>query len=173
MSRGRGEPSAWVVRFSPLIAAGGNVLDVACGSGRHTKWLLEQGHRVTAIDADVSGMSDLREHDRLNVVEFDLEGPVPLPLGEASFDAVVVTNYLHRPLLAVLVSLVAPGGLFVYQTFAAGNERFGRPANPDFLLRSGELLDAVRPALRVIAYEDVEVTEPRRALVQRIAAVRP
>ena len=171
MGRVRGQPSSWVVRFAPLIAKGGTVLDVACGAGRHTAWLLDQGCRVTAIDRDVSGLSDLREHDRLAVFEFDLEGPLALPLPKMAFDAVVVTNYLHRPLLPTLVSLVARGGLFVYETFAVGNARFGGPSNADFLLRPGELLDSVRPALRVVAYEEAEVAEPRPALVQRVAAI--
>lgn len=144
------------------------MLDVACGEGRHSRFFLDRGHHVVAIDIDISHMG---EHPRLKLVEADIEnGDWPLP--RASFDAVVVTNYLHRPLLDRLVDSVAFGGVLLYETFARGNERFGRPSNPDFLLRPGELLDVTRPGLRVVAYEDVTVTEPRPAALQRICAVR-
>jgi SAM-dependent methyltransferase len=157
-----------VVRFAPLVRASGSVLDVACGEGRHSRFFLERGHDVVAIDIDTSRMS---EHSRLKLVEADVENS-DWPLPGASFDAVVVTNYLHRPLLDRLVDSVAFGGVLLYETFARGNERFGRPSNPDFLLRPGELLDLARPSLRVVAYEDVTVTEPRPAALQRICAVR-
>jgi SAM-dependent methyltransferase len=151
------------------VPAGGTVLDVACGAGRHARLFLERGQRVVAVDRDVSGMTDLGAHPRLEIVEADLEADA-WPWPGRRFDAVVVTNYLHRPLLPVLVAAVAPSGVLVYETFADGQQRFGRPTNPAYLLRPGELLDAVRPALRVLAYEDVTTDAP--ACVQRICAAR-
>ena len=166
------DPSPWVVRFAGLTPSGGEVLDVACGSGRHTRLFLERGHRVVAVDRDLSGLADLAAHPRLERVEADLEQGGPFVLAGRSFAAVVVANYLHRPLLPSLVAAVDAEGVFIYETFAAGNERFGRPRNPDFLLEPGELLDAVRGRLRVIAYEDVVVDRPSPAAVQRICAIR-
>lgn len=166
------DPSPWVARFAPRVPAG-VVLDVACGSGRHTRLFLERGHRVVAVDRDVSGVADLRDHPRVEVVAADLEDGTTFPLAARRFAGVVVTSYLHRPLLSALVAAVAPGGVLVYETFARGHERFGPPTNPDFLLRPGELLEAVRGHLRVVADEDLVVDEPRTAAVQRLCAVRP
>lgn len=163
-------PSPWVQRFAPLLPAAGRVLDLACGGGRHTRLLLEAGHRVTALDRDLSGLSDLAGTPGLELLEADLEDGPPFPLAGRSFDGLVVTNYLHRPLLPDLVAAVAPGGLLIYETFARGNERFGKPSNPDFLLKPGELLTAVGARLRVLAYEDLIVETPRKAAVQRICA---
>ena len=165
-------PSPWIERFTPLIRDGGGVLDLACGRGRHLRFFLERGFRVVAVDRDVSGLSDLRGHPHLEIVEADLEDGRPFPLATRAFDAVVVANYLYRPLLARLVDAVAPGGLLLYETFAKGNERFGRPANPHYLLDPGELLRAVSGNLRVLAYEDLVVERPRPAAVQRICARR-
>ncbi len=164
-------PSAWVVRFAPWVPEGGTVLDVACGAGRHTRLFLRRGHRVVAVDRDTSGLADLAGDARLQIVEADLEDGGPFPLSGRRFDGVVVTSYLHRPLLGDLVSAVAPGGALVYETFARGQERLGRPTNPDFLLRPGELLEAVRGLLRVVAYEDLTVDRPTPARMQRICAV--
>lgn len=167
------QPSAWIVRFAMLFPAGAQVLDLACGAGRHTRWLLEARYAVTAIDRDTTGLSDLAS-PRLARIEADLETGGAWPLGRARFAGIVVANYLHRPLFPPLLAALAPGGVLIYETFAAGNERFGRPRNPDFLLRRGELLDvARRGGLRVLAYEDLEVAEPVRKCVQRIAAARP
>jgi hypothetical protein len=139
--------------------------------------LLERGWRVTAVDRDVEGVADLRADAWVEIVAADLEnGPWPLLDGKGDarrFGAVVVTNYLWRPLLPRIVAAVAPGGMLVYETFARGNERFGKPSNPDFLLAEGELLDAVRGELKVVAYECLEIAEPKPSVVQRIAAVRP
>lgn len=166
-------PSAWVTRFASLIPEGGSVLDLACGSGRHARYLLARGHPVAMVDRDVSGLADLARAGGAEIVRHDLEGPAPWPFGPRRFAAVVVTNYLHRPLFGHLLASVAPGGILIYETFAEGNAAFGRPRNPDFLLGREELLDRVRPHLRVIAFEDLAVSSPRPAMVQRIAAVRP
>jgi SAM-dependent methyltransferase len=167
-------PSAWITRFGPSVPVGGVVLDVACGGGRHTRWFLEHGYRVVAIDRDLGGVDDLRTEPRVELVEHDLEVGAPFPVGERAFDAVVVTNYLWRPILDDVARAVAPGGWLLYETFAFGNERFGHPTNPDFLLQPGELLDVARAHdLRVVAYEALEADEPRPAVVQHLAAVRP
>jgi SAM-dependent methyltransferase len=161
-----------VVRFAGLVPAGGAVLDLACGAGRHTRLFLERGHPVLAVDRDLSGIDDLGRHPQLETLEVDLEDGRPFPLRGRSFAGVIVANYLHRPILPDLVSAVAPGGVLIYETFARGQEQYGRPRNPDFLLTPGELLEAVRGALRVVAYEDLVVEEPEPRVVQRIAAVR-
>ena len=148
------------------------MLDLACGAGRHTRHFVERGYRVVAVDRDLSGIGDLAGHPDVETLEADLEDGSAFPLAGRRFDGVVVANYLHRPLLPHLVDAVADGGALLYETFARGNERLGKPTNPDFLLEPGELLDAVRPHLQVVAYEDLEVTEPNPAVVQRIAAVR-
>jgi SAM-dependent methyltransferase len=163
------EPSPWVVRFAPLVPAEGAVLDVACGRGRHTRYFLKRGHRVVAIDRDVSWIADLVANPQLEAVQLDLEKGEPFP--SRRFEGVVVTNYLHRPLLPDLVGAVASGGVLIYETYAKGHERLGSPSNPDFLLDPGELLEAVRGRLEVIAYEDVAESEPRPAVVQHICAV--
>jgi SAM-dependent methyltransferase len=163
-------PSPWVVRFAPCIANGGRILDVAAGAGRHTRFFREHGHPVVAVDVDVSRMRDLAEDDEVELVEADLEHGV-WPFGDRRFSGIVVVNYLHRPLLPVLVEALAPGGVLIYETFAVGNEKYGRPSNPAYLLREGELLEAFEPRLRVIAYEHVEEAEPRPAVRQRICAV--
>ena len=162
-------PSLWIVRFALLIPAG-TALDLAAGAGRHTSHLLERGHQVVAVDRDLSGMEDLRGDPRLEAHELDLESGGPFPLRGRSFSGVIVTRYLYRPILPDLVSAVESGGLLIYETFAVGNERFGPPRNPDFLLKPGELLEAVRGRLRVLAYEDLVVDEPRPAALQRVAA---
>ncbi|MDB5871952.1 MAG: hypothetical protein JWQ07_1394 [Ramlibacter sp.] len=160
-------PSPWVRRWSRLVPAGGAVLDVACGRGRHMRWFAAQGHPVTGVDRDhdaidaVAGLSE--------AVLADIENG-PWPFAGRTFAGVVVTNYLWRPLLPVIVQSVAPGGVLIYETFAAGNETVGKPSRPDFLLQPAELIDACRE-LRVIAYEDGFLEEPAR-FVQRIAAMR-
>ena len=161
-------PSRWVTRFGGLIVPGGSVLDVACGGGRHVRWLAARGYRVTAVDRDAAALEGLRAL-AADVVLADLEA-APWPLPGRRFEAVVVTNYLWRPLWPALRAALADGGVLIYETFARGNERYGKPSRPAFLLAPGELLDAFA-GLHVVAYEDGEVAGPR--CVQRIAAVAP
>lgn len=162
-------PSPWVMRFAPLIRAGGTALDLACGSGRHARALAAAGYRVTAVDRDISRLGPA---DGIEAIQADLEDGGPWPFAERAFDGIVVANYLHRPLFPALVSSLAPGGVLIYETFAVGNEAYGRPTNPDFLLRDGELLEAVSGTLSVVAFEAGYVERPNPAVVQRIAAVR-
>lgn len=162
-------PSAWVERWAPLIAAGGRILDVASGSGRHARWFAQRGHPVDALERDAVALAQLEGAAGVTTICTDLENQ-PWPCARGAYAGVVVTNYLHRPLFAHLIEALAPGGVLIYETFAAGNERYGRPSNPAFLLKPGELLEVVRGRLRVIAYEDVHLPEPRPALVQRICA---
>jgi SAM-dependent methyltransferase len=173
MCHGPSEAAAWVRRFADRIPAAGPVLDLAAGGGRHTRFLVGRGHPVTAVDRDVTGLADLNANPAVTILAADLEDGRPWPLADRRFAGVIVTNYLHRPLLPATVAAVASGGCLIYETFAVGNERLGKPSNPDFLLRPGELLEAVRGRLIVLAYENLEVSEPRPAMVQRIAAVAP
>lgn len=167
---GAGPPSEWVCRFAPLIPTGGRVLDLACGQGRHARFLRDCGLEVVAIDRDAAAIETLRGLDRVEAVVADIEsGSWPYP--PATFDAVVVTNYLWRPLMPQLIAALREGGVLIYETFALGNERLGRPANPDFLLRRNELLEWSMPRLQVVAFEQGVVSRPKPALVQRICAV--
>ena len=160
-------PSPWVRRSGHLVPAGGAVLDVACGAGRHLRWFAARGHPVVGVDRSESALAACAGIDEL--VLADIENG-PWPFEGRHFAGVVVANYLWRPLLPVLVASIAPSGVLIYETFAAGNETVGKPSNPDFLLQPGELLAACE-GLRVIAYEDGFIDEPPR-FVQRIAAVR-
>lgn len=163
-------PSAWVCRWTPLIPRGGQVLDLACGAGRHMQWLAAQGHRVLGVDRSPEALTLAARFGP--TLQADIENG-PWPLVGQTFAAVVVTNYLWRPLWADILASLAPGGLLIYETFARGHETLGRPSRPEFLLAPGELLQvAVQGKLRVVAYEDGFVHAPDR-LVQRLAAVRP
>ena len=160
--------SAWVRRFVPLIKRGGRVLDLAAGSGRHTRLLLESGFAVCAVDRDISALLPLAGTG-CEVRQIDLETGAPWRLA-TGYDAIVVTNYLHRPTLPAIAQALAAGGVLIYETFARGNERFGRPRNPDFLLRPGELIEAFT-TLTPVAFEQGQVSAPRPAVIQRLAAV--
>lgn len=167
-----GSASDWVARWSALAVPGSQVLDVACGTGRHMRWFAQRGHVVTGIDRSTDALESAANFGR--VIKADLEAqPWPLiQLGEPqAFDVLVVTNYLWRPLWPALLASVAPGGLLIYETFALGNAQFGKPSRSDFLLRPGELLEVCRD-LHIVAYENGYLAQPSR-LVQRIAALRP
>jgi SAM-dependent methyltransferase len=162
-------PSPWIGRFASLIPGEGTVLDLACGHGRHTRMLLDRGFRVVAADLDVSGLGDLRSSAGLEVVEVDLETG-GWPLEGRRFAGIVVTNYLHRPHFPHLAETLEPGGMLLFETFGAGNERYGRPRNPAFLLQPLELFEVFRAFLRIIAWEHVHEREPRPAIRQRLCA---
>ena len=162
-------PSDWLLRWPQATQPGAHALDLACGRGRHLRHLLSLGMSVTGVDINAEATAPWR--DLAEIITADLEnGPWPLP--GRQFDLVLVTNYLWRPLLPAIVQSVAPGGWLVYETFAAGQERIGRPARPEFLLQPGELIQACA-ALRVVAYEDLYIPGESPRYVQRIAAVRP
>ena len=168
-------PSDWVVRFAPEIPKAGQVLDLACGTGRHTRLFLGLGHAVLAVDKNTVWLRDIADTPGLTIVEGDLEtadGP-PTEIAGAKFSGVVVTNYLHRPLLPWILAAVAIGGVLIYETFAVGNEKYGHPRNPDFLLKPGELQDAFGDELDVLAYDEGHVERRGKpAVIQRIAAKR-
>lgn len=163
--------SPWVRRHAGLIPAGSAVLDIACGAGRHTRFLAGRGHRVTATDIDLSGVTDLGDDDRVELIECDLEHS-PWPFASRRFGGIVVTNYLFRPLFKHMIAGLAGGGVLIYDTFAAGNERFGRPRNAAFLLQPAELLDAFCADLRIIAYDHGRIDGPKPAVRQRLCAER-
>ena len=163
---GTEHPSAWVQRWAHLIRPQGRVLDVACGAGRHMRFLAALGHPVTGVDRHPEALALAAPAGQ--TVLADIENG-PWPFAGQTFDAVVVTNYLWRPLLPVMVQSLAEGGVLIYETFAAGNESVGKPSRPDFLLQAGELLSATQ-GLRTVAYEDGFEASPDR-FVQRIAAV--
>jgi SAM-dependent methyltransferase len=168
---GSAAPSPWVRRFAPLIRPGGRVLDLAAGSGRHTILLRHLGHAVVAVDRDISALASLPADSAISIIALDLEDGAPWALG-GGYDGIVVTNYLHRSLFASLRDALAPGGILIYETFALGNERFGTPSNPAFLLRPAELLDTFGQSLAVIAFEQGLVELPKPAAIQRIAAIK-
>ena len=163
-------PSAWVRRFAPLVPEG-EVLDLACGSGRHARLFAARGHPVLALDRDPQALASAAgDGVRTEAVDLEQEG-FCWPYGAGRFAGIVVTNYLHRPLFPALLASLRADGVLIYETFAEGNAGFGRPANPAFLLRAGELLDlAAGAGLQVVAYEEGRVESPKAAMVQRICA---
>ena len=163
-------PSEWVVRYSELIAAGAHVLDLAAGHGRNARFLASRGARVLAVDRDASALSTFAALPGVETRVVDLEAG-KWPFEGRRFDAIVAVNYLHRPLLPHLLLSLNDDGVVLYETFAAGNEAYGKPTNPDFLLAPGELLELARDALTVVAFEQGVVTRDRTAVVQRLAAV--
>jgi SAM-dependent methyltransferase len=169
------QPSPWVARFAPLIEPG-EVLDLACGAGRHARFLAARGHSVVAVDRDAASLAHAAGTG-ITIVQCDLEDEqadksAGWPFRSARFRGIVVTNYLHRALFEPILTSLAPGGILIYETFAAGNERFGKPSNPDFLLKRGELLDMARRAsserFQVVAFEEGYLSTPKPAMVQRI-----
>lgn len=163
-------PSTWVTRWADRIPAGGRVLDVACGNGRHARYFAGRGHPVEAVDSDPALLAPLARVPGVTTRCADIENG-PWPYGGQRFAGIVAVNYLHRQLFPCLLACLGPDGVLIYETFAVGNERYGRPSNPDYLLQPGELLEVVRGRLRVIAYEDLIVSEPRPAMMQRICAI--
>lgn len=164
--------SSWVMRHLDGIAAGGGVLDVAAGGGRHVRLCRAAGLAVTAVDRDVDALRAFSGDPGVEVVRADLERDA-WPLAGRRFDGVIVTNYLWRPVLPSIIAALAPGGLLIYETFATGNEAYGRPRNPEFLLRPNELLEAALPGLEVVEYRHGLEPGPQPAVRQKIAARRP
>ena len=172
------EPSPWVERFAPLVPKDASVLDLAAGGGRHGRHMMRQGCRTVFIDRNTAALQDLMDAPNTTVINADLEdGSDPFgpggPLEAMTFDAVIVVNYLFRPLMAGLINAIALGGVLIYETFSRGNEEFARPRNPDHLLRSGELLDLVGGRMQVVAYEHgrLDVTDIP-GVKQRLCAVK-
>jgi SAM-dependent methyltransferase len=161
---GNPAPSAWVEHWAPLVPPG-RVLDLACGGGRHSRLFMSRGYEVVAVDREPPSLAGVRG------VRADLEDGSPWPLPGERFQGIVVTNYLHRPLFATIEQALAPGGILIYETFMLGNERFGKPSNPDFLLRPGELWLAFG-GLHVIAFEQGCARAPKPAMIQRVCAAR-
>jgi SAM-dependent methyltransferase len=165
------EPSRWVERFAPLVPAGARVLDLAAGHGRHARLFAARGAFVVAVDRDADALSSLHDVARIETRVLDLESGA-WPLAGERFDAIVVTNYLHRPSIPPLFDALAPDGVLIYETFARGNEAYGRPSNPDFLLDQDELLRLAERRLTIVAFEQgVVAAPPSGAVVQRLAAV--
>jgi len=163
------QPSPWITRFAHLVSRNARVLDVAAGRGRHARLFAARGAHVVAVDRDADALADLRGVAGIDVLVADLEAG-PWPFAGATFDAIVVTNYLHRPLFTAIIDALAADGVLLYETFAVGHEALGRPTNPDFLLRENELLDVTRGRLTIVAFEQGRVDSDRPAIVQRLAA---
>lgn len=165
------EPSPWIVRFAPLISTGGEVLDLACGGGRHARLLAGMGCRVEAVDRDADALATLAGVENVVTRCADLEGG-PWPFYGYSFDGIVVSRYLWRPLFPLIFGCLREGGILIYETFMAGQERHGKPENPAHLLRAGELLELVRNRFTVVAFEQGEIAGEKPQVVQRICAHR-
>lgn len=176
------QPSKWVMRFLPGIPRSGPVADIACGSGRHVRAILAEGLTAIGVDRDLEGLDDLNDRQGLTLIQADLEDGSPFPIQPASCAGVIVTNYLWRPIIPSIIACIRLDGVLIYETFASGNERVGKPSNPDFLLKPGELIEAVAGRLTPIAYEHLTeaIEDPIRPdqkseyrVRQRICAVGP
>jgi SAM-dependent methyltransferase len=162
--------SCWIKRFSPCVAPKGHVLDLACGTGRHGRLFLDNANKVTFVDRDINGVQDLENRPNVDIRQCDLEDGRDWPFAPNNFDAIIVANYLYRPHLSALAPTLQNGGVLLYETFAQGNEKLGRPKNPDFLLTSHELLDLARlSGLHVVAFEQGRDGDK---IVQRLCAVK-
>lgn len=165
------KPSPWVTRFIPLIPHGGEILDLACGSGRHTRYLLNSGHKVTALDKDVSKVIMLTSNSNFSLSQWDLETKDPWPFPDKSFSGIIVTNYLYRPLFHNLINALDENGVLIYETFSIGNEYYGHPINPDFLLNNNELFELCKNKLTVVAFEQgIVLRQTAPKVIQRICA---
>lgn len=167
---GSAAPSLWVIEHGSRIRTGGTVLDLAAGRGRHSRWFLERGYSVVAVDRDITGLSEITGNPNAEVLEADLEN-APWPLAGRPFDGIVVTNYLWRPLFPKIQDSLSPDGVLIYETFGIGNEKYGKPSNPDFLLHEGELRDAFSN-LEAVAYAHGRVESPKPAIVQKFCAIK-
>ena len=165
------QASPWVTRHAPLIPKGGQVLDVACGKGRHTRYLNELAYQVVATDKDLSGIHDLKGNRNIELIETDLESG-NWPFKKSQFTGIIITNYLYRPHFPDIARSLAPNCLLIFETFAAGNEKFGRPHNPDYLLQANELLRAFMNTLDIITFEHAYDAHPHPAVRQRICGRR-
>ncbi len=165
-----GTPSQWVVKHTALIHKGGRVLDLACGSGRHAIWLAGQGYQVDAIDRDTQAVADMQGMPNINVSIIDIETG-DWPATNQRYDGIVVSRYLFRPLLSTLAQMLNPDGVLIYETFMLGNEHYGRPSNPDYLLLPDELLSVYAPLLKIYAFEQGKVDDPVPAVMQRICGI--
>jgi SAM-dependent methyltransferase len=172
-TREHGNPvvSDWVKKYIALIPSNKLVLDLACGKGRNTRFLLDRGNSVVALDKDVSQLTNIPSKQNLRKYKFDLEAGVNFPFHKQEFSGVIVTNYLYRPLFENLINSLSDGGVLIYQTFMIGNEAYGRPKNPNFLLKRDELSDVFNKKLDVIAFEQGYIESPKPAVVQSICAI--
>lgn len=163
------KPSKWVTQYSYLLPHSGPILDIASGGGRHTCYLLKKGHTVVAVDKNISPLQGMKT-PLLFPVQVDLEADAPWPFKPGSFSGIIVTNYLYRPLFENIIDGLEKDGVLIYETFAKGNEKFGKPHNPDYLLKPGELIRFTLDKLHILAYEDLTIAWPKPARLQRICA---
>ena len=166
------KPLNWVARFASLVKSGGTVLDLACGNGRHTHYLADLGYQVTAVDRNLLGINKTEITGKIELIKTDLEDGDPWPLGSRKFNGIIVTNYLYRPIFPAIINALEEDGVLIYETFSLGNEKYGRPSNPNFLLNPGELLSACSRRLRVVAYEEGVLETSSPAVKQRLCAVK-
>ena len=164
------EPSDWVRKWASLVKPGGEVLDLACGEGRHSIFMADLGHKVLATDHDEEKLAVLRGIKNINTLLIDLEKD-GLSFKEKRFSAIIVTNYLYRPFLTSLMKILDQSGVIIYETFSQGNESFGKPSNKSYLLKHHELLDVFRKKLYVVSFEQGRINLPKPAVIQRICAI--